>query len=523
MSGVKTTFITIDQDELNRLRQRAAQAASLQEDNWILNQLCEQNENALAEYRNRINTMNGNLERLNRQLAEQGAAASKEAQRLRNQLQQTVRDSNERIQEAARKNEQQMKAMHRSFTEELTKTRVNLEASMEANNRRIETAMRENNRRIAEEMHTLKSHVETEMGEVRSRLDNVEDEMKAVRENENILLEMACEYHRAAQALVQNIQVNYRVELLCPGRLQLVQSQLSSSQNEIRDAEGLPQIAATARREARRSAEDAMKLYQDVLCAEQEWMVHFQAAKQVLDASSAQLESSRQLCLPEETDIKVDVDYWTGGDLEALKARLDKLADRMAPAAADRLTLSELDEIQSAGVQASREIDETVMFAAEAFFASQDRGEIAQDIADQLNEYGFSIVDYSYCGEDQRSAHRLLLTSRRTGFTIVITQTPVNRNGRIENKLESDILKYGTENKEAGDRIVREVFAALSKVLSSLAELGLEQGPVETKKGYENSVSDRIKREDMREWKTERRPEVVTPVYAAQSAAQGTR
>lgn len=50
MSGRKTTYTTISDDELRNLRKRAAQATSLKESNRLLNQLGAKNEAALAEY-----------------------------------------------------------------------------------------------------------------------------------------------------------------------------------------------------------------------------------------------------------------------------------------------------------------------------------------------------------------------------------------------------------------------------------------------------------------------------------------
>lgn len=68
MSGRKTTYTTIADDELRQLRNRAAQATSLQESNRLLRQLGEKNDAALAEYKRRVNTMDRNINHLNQKL-----------------------------------------------------------------------------------------------------------------------------------------------------------------------------------------------------------------------------------------------------------------------------------------------------------------------------------------------------------------------------------------------------------------------------------------------------------------------
>ncbi len=516
MSGRKTTYTTIPEDELRRLRKSAAQANSLQADNKHLKKLNKDNEAALNEYRAQMKAVNGNIERLNQKLAEQVLTETREVQTLRNQLRQTVRDNQNRFLEETRRNEKRIADMQKSFTSELTmavgQIHTDMEDAIDANNRRIENAMNQNTQHLKEEMASLEGRLETEMQEIRSQIDTVEQKVKATAWNQGILLEMAEEYSHTAQMLNQNTQENYRVDLLCPGRIQQVKDRFASAEKEIKDAKGMPENAATARREARKALEAALELQQEVIQAEQRWNMHYQSARQVLNAASAQLEASRNLELPEEPEASVDVDCWTCGDLTAIESRLMSYHARIKDT--ENLGFTDMDEIQDACIQASREIDDTAMFAVEAFYASQDRGEIAQDVADQLNEYGLSVVDYGYQGEDKRSAHRLFLKNNVTGFQIVITQTPeIREDGTIANKLESDILNYGNFNEERGDQIAREV-------LASLSGLGFRQEPVSTVSGYEHLKSDRLEYADMQKWKTEQVTEVMKPEHAKRKAAE---
>ena len=108
MSGRKTTYTTIPEDELRRLRKSAAQANSLQADNKHLKKLNKDNEAALNEYRAQMKAVNGNIERLNQKLAEQVLTETREVQTLRNQLRQTVRDNQNRFLEETRRNEKRI-------------------------------------------------------------------------------------------------------------------------------------------------------------------------------------------------------------------------------------------------------------------------------------------------------------------------------------------------------------------------------------------------------------------------------
>ena len=202
MSGRKTTYTTISDNELRDLRNRAARATSLQESNRLLNQLSAKNEAALAEYRNQARTMNRHLDHLNQRLEEQGAAATREAQALRAQLQQTIKDSNIRFQELSQENEERVREMHQNFTSELSRTRSEFSDALDqtredvanainTNNRRIEEAMRQNNQRLEGEMHALEEQVESELQSVHDRLDHMDSAIQATARNHGTLLEMA--------------------------------------------------------------------------------------------------------------------------------------------------------------------------------------------------------------------------------------------------------------------------------------------------------------------------------------------
>ena len=412
-------------------------------------------------------------------------------------------------------------AAHFRLTGDLRRTREELDRSVAENRAYTDRAVAESSRVIAEamrrseealrgEMRGMGERIDGELNDLRSRMDAVEESVQSAGRNRGALLEMANEYLNTANLVAQHTRESFRVDLLCPGRLQPVLDRLESARRELLDAQKMPENAAVARREARQAFEEAVRLNREAAAAEQEWSLHYHAARETADAVSAQLEASATLRLAED-NAAVDVDRWTDGDLTALRARLDGIDGELA--GAQTLTVEALDGLRAAGLQISREIDDASVFAAEAFYASQDRGEIAQDAADQLAAFGLTLLGHSYQGGDQRGAHRMHLRNNGTRFELVITQTPeLLEDGSITNRIESDILNYGSLNEERGDEIAREV-------LSSLAGLGFRQQPVRTAEGYEHAPSDRTECADLQRWRSMRGP-VVKPDHAARGAVQ---
>lgn len=508
MSGRKTTYTTMTTTEARRLRNEANEASRLRVSNRILNELNTKNGNLLDDYRSRLNTMNRNMDRLRRQMESQNNNSRKEVRQLQTQLQQTITQSNAQMQQVARRNEQNLATMQQGFQRELVRTRSEISDAMESNNRRIEAAMNENNQRIASELAQMNEEVTS----AKERIRAVESTIESVNQDEETLREMAREYVRTAQTLVGEVTSNYRPEVLIPGQVKPVQDLIEQAIRDIKEAEGMHGgVSATARLTARQASVSALELYQNALRAEQEWNLRYQAASQVVNAAAAQAQASRNLEISDESgSASVDVNYWSDGDLNQLERRIGSLTNCLEQA--ETMNSTQLRNVQEAGLQVSREIEDTTLFATQAFYGSQDRADIAADIAENMEQrLGLQVLAHSYNGQDERAAHRLHLKNPATGFEMVVTQTPSqDENGRIGNELESDILNYGTCNEADGDRI------ALG-ALEGLRELGFDQKPVQTVPGFENRVSNRTDCTDMERWVQEKNPEVLKPVHTGRT------
>lgn len=281
----------------------------------------------------------------------------------------------------------------------------------------------------------------------------------------------------------------------------------------------MPTNAPIARQAARQAVEVALQLHEDIIRAEQEWQVRYQAARQAVSTAQAQAVACRQMKIPmEDAAVEIDVDHWSNGDLTALRSRADALQTRLDNA--DTLTSEDLEGLREAGVQAAQEILESAQFAAVAVSASQDRADIAQNVAYHMRDaLGLIVQSHGFQGNDQRGGHRIHLKNPRTGFEMVVTQYPEsNGESILGNRLESDILEYGTNNEQEGDEIACQAMTSLAAALADLADLGFCQGPVETVSGYENRPSQRREQANMEAWQREQ-ASVPSPIHKPQPQA----
>lgn len=513
MSGVKTRRISINQNEYDRLRRQARQAASLSCSVEALRSIADRSASVISDLQRRNRELRDAAEQAASDRRQQEQAQSRERQALREQLQRHIDQTNRALGDMASQAQQGLERLDRDFRSALADEHANTARLIDEHARATESAMQ-----------AMDAQLRERIGEVDARIDQVEREaadtarrLGVVLESDAALLELAREYADTAASLIDYLARTFRMELLLPGRLAQARATLEQARADIADAAGdMPTNAAVARQAARQAAGDALRLQEDAIRAEQAWQASYGAAAQALSTAEAQISTSAQIAYEDEAgSSSVDTDHWTDGDLSALRQRLTRLQRTLDTP--DSLTAEDLDGLREAGAQLCAETEESAQFALIAFLASQDRADVAQDLADTMHDrLQLDIVADGYQGGDERLGHRVVLRNPATGFEMVITQYPENENGRIVNRLESDILNYGTNNVEEGDRIARQA-------LESLTDLGFCESPVETAPGFEHAASNRTQRRDMHEWSLDKQPAPV-PVHAqAQSAAANAR
>ncbi len=495
MSGRKYTTVTIGADELARLRRQAAEAASISESTQAMRQLLEADGRIMQDQQQRMQDMRTRISSLTSQYEQTFAAATRERQLLHCQLQETIQDTNQALQHMA----DQTTARLQEISDQ---NRRDLQQGLAAAHNETVNLISDQAERTAHVLQALDADLTRQIGTVNGRVDAVERnlehtaaEVGALLTSNNALLELAREYEETAENLAEAIEQRFDLAVLLPGRLARVQRTIASARSEI-DATGrMPTNAPVARHKAREATEAALQLQEDAIRAENAWQAALTSADEALSIAGAQIDACAHMtCKDDEGVTPVDADYWTNGDLGRLRDRLAGLKEQVEHARENRLNAQDLEGLRDAAAQICTEVDECSQFALVAFLASQDRANFAQDIADTMREQlQLEVVSYGYQGKDRRAGFRIHLKNPVTGFEMVVTQYPVSLDGQIANRLESDILDYGTENEAAGDDIAR-------RALQSLGEYSVCVNSIETVPGFEGRASDRGDQLDMEAW-----------------------
>ena len=503
MSGVKERTIVITESELNNLRRRAAQATDLAVKVNLLHELQVKSEKFREQQEQRINNLNTQIANMGNSVAAAKAAASEEVAALRVSLQSNIKATNVILQDFMNTHQHDMQNMSDKFSEEIKQIEISAANMIHANNQRIQQVMNDNNDKIYADMNTIRSKLTADIEDVRDQVSKLGAVVAKDKADLDVLLEMAREYFDQASALIAELKDNFRVELLCPGRLDALQKKWDKASKEIKLAEDIHASAPTARDHSCKLMDETLELYQDVVMAEKEWIMCYQEAQQAVFAAKAQLDASREMDFSDENGTcVVDVEYWSNGELSEIERRLKEL--RALLDKPENISTESLRDAKDAGLQISEDIDRTATFAGIAICASQDRADVAQDIANSMKDkLGLGIVDFGYAGNDMRSEHRVYLKNDTTGVELVVSQSPIAKeNGSIENHLESDIISFGALSTKQEDVLEKEIYA----VLCNVTQLGFDEKPVQTVEGYELRASDRKSRTKITEFKSEKKP-----------------
>lgn len=456
MSGRSYAYTTISRAELERLRKQARDAVSLADLESLLYQTQHDNQ---ANIR-RLEQVSRGLEH---QLNVQSAAASKERQQLHDQIRQTVLRTNAALSDMAAKTEHALEDQAQHFS-----------AALRQQKEDTAHAIKESHDQLQAEMNAAVNDLNRRIDETNSHLDSIDHQLNTMAGNNSSLLDQAREFSDSANAILAAAS-QLRLDLLLPGRRAQTQQTLAEANANIALADKNPANSSVARLTASQAAKDALQLYQDAMHAEQLWQQAWQQAAQSLNAAEAQIEACRHYKLPIEfedgttTTYNVESDHWTSGDLAQLSERLAALKDQLRHAE-NNLTSDSLDHLREAGVQLTHETVENAEFALEAFFSSQDRVEYAADLVDNVAaKYGLQVQSHGYQGNDNRGLHYLCLKNPVTGLQVAVTQTPTLENGQLANRVQAEILDYGSTNPATSDQLTDQL----------LRDLGIE-APVHT-------------------------------------------
>ena len=420
MSGIKETYVTMTTTERNRMLQ---QCRTAQDNEATERQRRMQLETANRDAQARISALDS---RLNSQIP-----------RLANEMREIERRQNETFRNALAK-------QGGDFRREIQQHR----------------------RELAQEMQQQKQELSQMIG-------NIAQEIKAKDLKEE---QLAGFWVTQAQAYLAEID-NYRHELFCPTRLQMLRTELGQIQGTKINAA----VISTAINVFNR----AVVLRSDVVSAEIEWSASFERLSQDIAELGAAVNAAKLLDfqIGEET-VQARVDYWTNGALSELDRRVSEIRSILKePNGVSNDTLvSLISETDNLTRHLSEPNTGLIDTAKESLMLSASREDMANDVVNALTGMGWELEDYTYRNSEQKEALHAKIVDR-TGNECVVIIEPHDNHGKLENKLRLDFF-----NDSAIDTSGTEMY--ISSIKQELQHNGVKLD-LRCAEGYANRFSDR--------------------------------
>jgi len=431
MSGEKCRYVSIEQQELRRLREQDSRLRSLQRD-------LPERLNAIREEGRR------ELQQRLEPLVQRTQQQELEAKKLKSNLATLELETHRRMQ-------QQRKDLQTAIRNSETKQQEALASEV----KRLENAMQEGFSQQRSLLLEITAEQRQEYLSLNQQIEQKFDRLIAEERQAREQLQQYLEQERQdkaklAQDLLDDVEViwrqidrDYQHQRFAPDKLDDLYREITFAQINIQ--QGIPEAAIATTQRTYLALAD---LRLDIERQEQEWQIYYNAAMDDLKCLIIEVQANRECQLEigkgdESEKFVLEVDYWTNGSLNQYEQQLQQIETHLREGALS-LSTEQLKQVAQQIQDLQPRLGEIVEQARVEILSSQLRAEIADKVATVLGEMGYRLVDPEtnaiYEGDDQRQAYVLKLQDVNGGEVVTVispekefgkNQVSINSFGKI--------------------------------------------------------------------------------------------
>lgn len=378
MSGEKRTYVSVEDQELRRLREQESRLRTLNQD--LPERLEEVRQQAEREMRNRL-------------------APIEKRQR---EYESTVNNLQSELGDLERETQQRLVRQQKEFTGRLDSQRGEYTGLIREQGERLTTA------------------INTERQERQLDVKRLNNQLEAIANDASRKKDIARSFIVDLDTVVREVdRLPHR--RFSPGGMDAVNRRVNDARHNLQ-----ANMAEAALSTAQDAYWEVADLRIIVIEKEKEFMIIHEAALSEARALLAEARANRRLQVEGDDQNKAfeaEVDHWTRGELKAHESLVDgkihQLENGVETLTTDeaRAILAELDELKP-------RIFEIVDHARQNILASQLRVEIAERAASALAAQLFDVVDATYEGDDERNSF-VVKVRNRAGTEVVTVIAPV--------------------------------------------------------------------------------------------------
>lgn len=462
MSGENRRYVSVQEQELRRLREQESRLRSVQNDlperlNAVREQARQEFQQRLAPLEQRAKQQEQQTQQLKSGLADLEKDTQKRLQQQRQEFQSAVRESESRQQQTLQRETNRLEsAMQQGFQEQRSEyLRITSQQRQEYTNLISQqdqkfTQLVSSERQARQQgQKILQQQIDTVVadiaGETRRKAQLAEDLLSDV------------------ETVWEQINRSYQHQRFAPGQLADLRRGLEMARANIQA--GVTEAAiATSQQTYLDLADLRLELEQK----EQEWLLLYNAALTDLKSLIAEVQGNRQCEIEvgqgdEAQKFKLEVDYWVNGRLSEYEQQLNQLEGQLKTGEST-LTTEQITQLGDKIIALQPNLGEIVEQAKLAILSSQLRAEIADQVVGALSSLGYTLVDAEsdavYEGDDQRNAY-VVKVKNIAGDEVVTVISPEKEFGK--NSVSINSFSETIVDEKASQQNAKAVFEALEE------------------------------------------------------------
>jgi len=462
MSGEKKRYVSVEEQELRRLREQESRLRSVQSDlperlNAVREQARQEFQQQLVPLEQRSRQQEQETQRLKSGLADLEKETQKRLQQQRQEFKTAVSEAESRQQQALQRETNRLEsAMSQGFEQQRSEyLRITADQRQEYT-RLISRQDQKFTQLISEERQARERGQKILQLHINQVVDNLEQEIqRKVKIAEDLLSDV--------QGIWEQINRDYQHQRFAPGKLADLRRGLEMARNNIQTGVTEAAISTT-----QQTYLDLADLRIELEQKEQEWLLLYNVAWEDLKSLIVEVEANKQCEIEiglgnDAEKFKLEVDYWVNGRLSEYEQQLNQLESQLK-AGESTLTIEQVKELGEKIIALQPILGEIVEQAKVTILGSQLRVEIADRVVEVFESLGYTLVnlesDAVYEGDDKRNAY-VVKVKNIAGDEVVTVISPEREFGK--NSISINTFSQTIIDETATQQNAKAIFDALAE------------------------------------------------------------
>lgn len=374
----------------------------------------------------------------------------------RQQLNQRLNTLNSQFKDVIIQHQQQLDDMRKQHNALLSRTIAEAEQKRQQDRKRFEQELNEAIDIVEANVEDLRKSTQRALDATNMNLDSLRVETRrALNEQQNQINSIVEEVHndKAKAAAIKKALSDFYEEQLSIIRIKNYQkyapNQLDAIEARLKGIDRLPDVAACA--VLNTAFNDLLTLDTTIEQAKMEYetkhILTLKAAEEVLarmheNRNTVTLTDGDNNVVTDENGcvVKLELDFWSEGEYGKLETQLSDIITSIKQGLNDpKCTIDDLDQALKEIRNIDKQQNEWVVESIQRGNASQIRAEMADVIAEHLEEQRFQVVERGYENGDARNAYFIKLNDGESEIVIAVNPESNDTNNVIRKTIETEL------------------------------------------------------------------------------------